>query len=187
MVYSSLRTAIRNSVLVALSEYPTAPVIFSHQKDGTEPVGTYATISILSTTQQGHHTTSSFVDLQEKLTIQAFYEVLVQISFTGSQSGDMAYSFNQRINNNPLVFEELARNKLGVMRKTPVRRAPQKRDTQWVEYHNMDVTFSYNVVTEQLIDIVEGITVEGNYETSDGLFEYDFTVPENLVILPPTP
>lgn len=184
MIYSSLQTAIRNTALVALAEYPTAQAIFSHQ-NGNEPVGSHVTISILSVTQQGHHSTSTQLNLAGKLTVQAFYEVFAQFSFVGGDSGDMAYSFNQRINNTPLVMQEAAKNKLGVMRKSPVRRAPQKRDTQWVEYHNMDVTFSYNVVTEQVVDAVEGITVQGFYETIGGVvIEDNFNVPADLVITP---
>jgi hypothetical protein len=45
------------------------------------------------------------------------------------------------------------------MRKSQIRRAPQKRDTKWVEYHNVDVTFSYVVITDQLIDAVEGVVI----------------------------
>ena len=116
-----------------------------------------------------------------ELSVTAAYEVNAQLSFVGSQSGEMAYSFYQRINNNPLVFEELARNKLGVMRKSQVRRAPQKRDTTWVEYHNLDVTFSYHIVTKQVVDIVEGVVAQAVY---DGVTQPSFTVPENLVITP---
>lgn len=182
-IYTNLRTAVRNVALVALDEYPTPTVIFSHL-NGIEPTGSYVTVSILNVQQQGQHVSSGLVEAnltQYEQTITASYEVLVQFSFVGSDSGDMAYSFNQRINNNPLVFEELGRNKLGVMRKSQVRRAPQKRDTKWVEYHNLDVTFSYHVVTKQVVDIVEGITVEGIYNDT---IQDNFTIPEDLVINP---
>lgn len=183
MIYSTLKTALRNTALVALNEYPTDQVIFSHA-NGNEPAGSYVTISILNVEQQGHHSTSSLTNLNEELTITVAYEVMCQFSFVGSDSGNMAYSFNQRINNNPLVFEELARNKLGVMRKSQVRRAPQKRDTQWVEYHNVDVTFSYHVVTNQITDVIEGITVEGFYTVGETTIQDNFTVPPDLVITP---
>lgn len=158
-IYSTLKTALRETTLVALDEYPTALVIFSHQ-NGNEPSGSYVTISILNVEQQGGHSTSTLTNTSEELTVTVPYEVLVQFSFVGSSSGDMAYSFNQRINNNPLVFQELSNNKLGVLRKSQVRRAPQKRDTTWVEYHNMDVTFSYFISNQQIIDVVEGVVLE---------------------------
>lgn len=182
-IYTSLQDAIRAVSVVALTEYPTTPVIFTHE-NGAEPPGSYVTISILNVEQQSQHTSSGLVEAnltQYEQTITTANEVLCQFSFVGSQSGEMAYSFYQRINNNPLVFEELARNKLGVMRKSQVRRTPQKRDTTWVEYHNLDVTFSYHVVTKQVVDIIEGVVVQAVY---DDVTQSSFTVPKNLVITP---
>lgn len=183
MIYSELKTAIRDVVVKALSEFPTALTIFSHS-NGNEPAGSYVVLNILSVEQQGHHSSSGLTKangLDYELSVTAAYEVNAQLSFVGSQSGEMAYSFYQRINNNPLVFEELARNKLGVMRKSQVRRAPQKRDTTWVEYHNLDVTFSYHIVTKQVVDIVEGVVAQAFY---DDVVQPTFTVPEGLVINP---
>lgn len=182
-IFTTVRTAIKNVSLVALNEFPTTLLIYSHQ-NGNEPTGSYVVLNILSVEQQGHHSSSGLTKangLDYELSVTAAYEVTCQLSFVGSQSGEMAYSFYQRINNNPLVFEELARNKLGVMRKSQVRRAPQKRDTTWVEYHNLDVTFSYHIVTKQVVDIVEGITVEGVYNDT---IQDNFTIPEDLVINP---
>ena len=182
-IFTTVRTAIKNVSLVALNEFPTPLLIYSHQ-NGNEPAGSYVVLNILSVEQQGHHSSSGLTKangLDYELSVTAAYEVNAQLSFVGSQSGEMAYSFYQRINNNPLVFEELARNKLGVMRKSQVRRAPQKRDTKWVEYHNLDVTFSYHIVTKQVVDIVEGVVAQAVY---DGVTQPSFTVPENLVITP---
>ena len=182
-IYSTVRGAIRNVTLKALDEFTNPTVIYSHA-NGTEPAGSYVTVSILNVEQQGQHTSGGLVKAnltQYEQTITTANEVMCQFSFVGSQSGEMAYSFYQRINNNPLVLEEAARNKLGFMRKSQVRRAPQKRDTTWVEYHNLDVTFSYHVVTKQVVDIVEGIVAEGIY---DDTIHDPFNVPENLVINP---
>jgi len=182
-IFTTVRAAIRNVSLVALDEFVNPLVIYSHS-NGSEPAGSYVVVNILSVEQQGHHSSSGLTKsngLDYELSVTAAYEVNAQLSFVGSQSGEMAYSFYQRINNNPLVFEELARNKLGVMRKSQVRRAPQKRDTTWVEYHNLDVTFSYHIVTKQVVDIVEGVVAQAVY---DGVTQPSFTVPENLVITP---
>ena len=182
-IYSTVRGAIRNVTLKALDEFTNPLVIYSHA-NGNEPAGSYVTVSILNVDQTGRHVSSGLVEANGakfEETIKVSYEVMAQLSFVGSQSGEMAYSFYQRINNNPLVFEELARNKLGVMRKSQVRRAPQKRDTTWVEYHNLDVTFSYHIVTKQVVDIVEGVVAQAVY---DGVTQPSFTVPENLVITP---
>lgn len=174
-VFTDVRAGIRKGALVALNGYPTMPVIFSHS-NGTEPAESYVVINILSIEQQGHNSTSTLTNEDEELSITASYEVLAQFSFCGSLSGDASHSFNQRINNNHLVFEELGRYNLGVLRKSTIRRAPQKRDTQWVEFHNMDVTFSYNVVTQQLVDVIESVIME------DVLTGEIFTIPPDIVI-----
>jgi len=182
-IYSTVRGAIRNVTLKTLDEFTNPLVIYSHA-NGNEPAGSYVTVSILNVDQTGRHVSSGLVEANGakfEETIKVSYEVMAQLSFVGSQSGEMAYSLYQRINNNPLVLEEAARNKLGFMRKSQVRRAPQKRDTTWVEYHNLDVTFSYHVVTKQVVDIVEGITVEGVYNDT---IQDNFTIPEDLVINP---
>jgi hypothetical protein len=157
-VYSDVRKAIRLGAIAALSEYPIVPVIFSNS-GGSEPAESYVVVNILNIEQQGHHSTSTLANVNETLTFQVAYEVMCQLSFIGSLSGDMSQSFTQNINNNPLTRLELQRNKLGLMRKSQIRRAPQKRDTKWVEYHNLDVTFNYIVITDQLVDVVEGVVI----------------------------
>lgn len=175
-IYTDVRAAIRKGALAALSEYPTTPVIFSHN-NGTEPAESYVVVNVLSIEQQGHHMTSTLTNVDEELSIQAAYECLVQFSFIGSLSGDMAQSFTQRINNNPVALEELKKQKLGLMRKSQIRRAPQKRDTKWVEYHNMDVTFNYVVITNQLVDVVEGVVIEENLDETPTLIK----LPDSIV------
>lgn len=173
-LFSDIRTAIRKVAITALSEFPTSPVIFSNL-NGAEPAESYAVVNILSIDQQGHHSTSSKLDSNNIQAVQVCYEVTVQMSFIGSLSGDMAQSFTQRINNNYKVFEDLKRNKLGIMRKTQVRRAPQKRDTKWVEYHNLDVVFSYIGLTKDVVDLIEAVVVE------DVAADTIFRVPEGPI------
>jgi len=175
-ISTDLQEAIRLSAIAALPDYPTTLVKFSHD-NGPEPSASYVVINILNTEQQGHHSTSTLVNTDETLTFQVAYEVICQFSFIGSLSGEMSQSFNNNINNNPLTRLELSRNKLGFMRKSQIRRAPQKRDTKWVEYHNMDVTFSYIVVTNQLIDSVDGVVIAD--ETSE--IPVIIKIPESII------
>jgi len=175
-VYSDVRASIRKGALAALSEFTNPQVIFSHLS-GTEPAESYVVINILSIEQQGHHSTSTLANANETLTFQVAYEVMVQFSFIGSLSGDMSQSFTQNINNNPLTRLELQRNKLGLMRKSQIRRAPQKRDTKWVEYHNLDVTFNYVVTTNQLVDVIEGVVLEDNLAEVPLLIK----IPESII------
>lgn len=175
-IYSDVRQAIRKGIIAALADYPATLVKFSHD-NGDEISSPYVVINILNIVQQGHHSTSTLVNDNGTLTFQVAYEVMVQISFIGSLSGDMSQSFNNNINNNPLTRLELSRNKLGFMRKSQIRRAPQKRDTKWVEYHNLDVTFNYVVITDQLIDAVEGVVIAD--ETSE--IPVIIKIPESII------
>lgn len=175
-IHTQVKTAVRNVALVALSEYQSIPVIYSHQ-NGAEPNSTYCTINLLRLEQQGHGSVSSLTNLNKNIKFSAAYEVMIQFSFFGSQSGDACYSLTQRINNSPFVFEELAKNKLGVLRKSQVRFNPQKRETQWIDSYNVDVYFSYILETKQLIDYVDAVVVQ---DTNGN----EFTVPQDFVITP---
>lgn len=175
-LYSDIRAAIRRAAIGALSEYTNPVVIFSNN-NGSEPAESYVVVNILEDEQSGHHITSTLADTSSQLSVQTSNEMRVQFSFIGSLSGDMSKSFSQRINNNPVALEELKRNKLGVMRKSQIRRAPQKRDTKWVEYHNIDVTFNYIANTNQVIDVVEGVVLEDNTSEIPLLIK----IPESII------
>jgi hypothetical protein len=100
---------------------------------------------------------------------------MVQISFFGTDAGDASHLFTNAVNNNPLVLEAMQQNNLGLMRKSTLRRNPQKRDSQWVDSFNIDLTFSYIINTSQIVGIVEGLSIED--QTSGD----SFTIPPNLV------
>jgi hypothetical protein len=173
-IYSDVADGLIQAATSALSEFTDPLVILSHQ-NGAESSQTYCVINILNIQQQGHHSTSSQTRANFELNIRVVYEVMAQFSFIGSQSGDMAQSFTQRLNNNPIMLQTLKKNNLGFMRKSQIRRAPQKRDTQWVEYHNIDATFNYIVNTTEVSDYVESIIVDSE---QTGVF----TVPEGIII-----
>ncbi|MCY1429466.1 hypothetical protein D9M71_453840 [compost metagenome] len=116
-------------------------------------------------------------DAERYINVAASYELTVQFGFCGSLAGDMAHSFTQRVNNNPISLEAFKAEKLSVMRKSPIRRAPQKRETRWVEYFNQDVIFSYIVNTQQPIDWVEGVVIAD--ETSE--IPVIIKIPESIV------
>lgn len=175
-VYSDVRTSIRKGALVALKEFTNPQIIFSHS-NGTEPAENYIVINILQIEQVGKGYTSTLVNELDELTIQANYNVYVQFSFIGSKSGEMSQVFTQQLNN-VLVREEWQRSSLNLRTKTNIRRAPQKRDTKWVEYHNMDVVFTYAVNTQQIVDVVEAVVIV------DELTGEVFTVPPDFIITP---
>lgn len=182
-VYSDLRKAIRRAVIQSLVEYfPTQAdqdkyIFFSHT-GGTEPSNPFVVINILGIEQQGHTQTASTTNEQFELIHQAAYEVNVQFSFCGSTAGDMAQSFTQRVNNSVLSLDATRKEKLGVLRKSNLRRALQKRDTQWVEYFNQDVVFSYIIRTTQVVDWVESVILENQIVDPSETF----TVPPGIPI-----
>lgn len=173
-IYSNLETAVRNVCLVANNNYPNMLLNFSHQ-GGSEPVTSYASINILDMQQMGHHSTPALTNQLEQLDIRVAYEVMVQISFFGTDAGDASHLFTNAVNNNPLVLEAMQQNNLGLMRKSTLRRNPQKRDSQWVDSFNIDLTFNYIINTSQIVGIVEGLSIED--QTSGD----SFTIPPNLV------
>lgn len=174
-IYNDLGDGLITVAESALSEFANPIVILSHQ-NGTEPSKTYCVINVLSIEQQGHHSTSTQTTSDFKLNVRVVYEVMAQFSFIGSNSGDMAHSFTQKINNTPLVRESLTKNNLGFMRKSQVRRAPQKRDEEWVEYHNVDVSFNYIVNTTDATEWVESVIVDSKQTEV-------FTIPEVIETL----
>lgn len=182
-IYTDVRKAVRRAAIQSLIEYfpdtasQNAGIIFSHV-NGSEPVNPYVVINILGHSQQGHVQTASTTNEQFELIHQVAYEVTVQFSFCGSTAGDMAHSFSQRVNNSVLSLDATRKEKLGVLRKSDIRRAPQKRDTQWVEYFNQDVVFSYIIRTTQAVDWIESVILENQIiDPSE-----TFTVPPGIPI-----
>lgn len=181
--YSIIRKSIRRAVIQSLIEYfPTEEeqqelLFFSHT-NGSEPSKPFVVINILGIEQIGKHSTSTLSNPADNmLYIRASYEINVQFTFCGSTAGDMAQSFSQRINNNPFSFSALNQEKLSVMRKSNIRRAPQKRDTKWVEYFNQDVVFTYTLNTEQPIDWVEAVVIEDAVNQPPEIF----SVPDGII------
>lgn len=164
-IYKEVRTAIRKGSIKALLEYfPTeveqnSGIIFSHI-NGTEPSIPYVVINILGISQIGSADYSTRTNENLELSIKAEYEVRAQFSFCGSSAGSMMHYFTQRIKNNVVVWEEFQKNNLQIRTKSDPRRAPQKRDTQWVDYWNMDVTFGYAVNTQQEVDVIEHVIIK---------------------------
>lgn len=179
--YEDLQQAVRKLCIKCLSEYfPTQAdqdelIYFSHD-NGPEPDRPYVVINILGMDQKGHAVRSSLLQSDNAtFTTQASYEATVQFGFCGTSAGTLAQEFTQRINNSVLVIDSYRTTKLGVMRKTNVRRIPQKRDTQWIEYFNIDVVFSYVLLTKETVDYIEAVVVEDVYR--DNLFR----VPEGPI------
>lgn len=181
-IYTLVRKATRDSVISLLPEFfPTTVeqnqgIVFSHT-GGAEPSIPYLVINILNIEQQGHHSTSSSLNPDNQLVVSALYEATVQYSFLGNSGGDMAHSFSHRISNSPLAFQAQQRSNLAFLSKSQIRRNPQKRDTDWVESFNIDVTYNYIVNEVQTIDFVEGVVLSTDI---DGVQEL-VKIPETII------
>jgi hypothetical protein len=175
-IYSDLRTAIRSGTCEVLRDFfpnpKTAPVIFSNS-NGKEPAETYAVIEIRDIDQLSQSYRSTLSNKANELTIQSMYEVDVRFTFIGSGSGDIAYSFQNRVGNTPASSETYRKNKLGFMRKNNITHIPQKRETQWIDSHNITVTFSYLVNTQQIVDVID--SVELTDELTGKIYTFDLT------------
>lgn len=176
-IYSDVKTALYNGTvkIFQVTGYPI-PVVFSHQS-GAEPPSSYCVIQIVNMRQIGRTQEATRTDVGDgnikNLWYTAHYEVMVQFTFAGSQAPDLGEEFLHAVNNNRVIIEEYQKSSLAPLRKTILRRSPQKRDTQWVEMFSTDVTFSYAVQSKQPIDWVEKVAI-----TDEGVEPpYSFTIP----------
>lgn len=179
-IYSEVRQALRKGTLVVLADYfPTTlsqdkGIIFSHT-GGTEPTTPYVVIQIIKVNQEGRTSCSTAAgEVDEKLTIVNHYKITAQFSFIGTLAGDMAYDFDNAIINNTVIREAFQKFDLAPVEKSTLRRVPALRNTTWIEYENLDVTFSYAVKSTQAVDIVEHIVLkyseDENPDTEETLY-----------------
>lgn len=142
-------------------------IIFSNGNGG-EPCETYCTIDVLNTQAIGRAFESTAIDTQIGLVYTQQYEVTVRFRFIGSQSGELSYTFFENINKNRLVREIFQLKGISPTRKTPVRKVPQLRTVTWIDSFNVDVVFSFNHATTQLVNWVEHVRIrdeKGNIST----------------------
>lgn len=186
-IYSDLRNAIRLGTEAAFSAsgITGVPVIFSHQ-NGPEPTTSYCAINVLTWIQRGQSDQAPYTS-DAKYTVVAdgsefydgpppsydggvyrtqdfkvVYEVVCQFNFTGNSGADYCQMFAQSVCNNPVIREAFQRNNVAPIRKSMVRRVPQKRDSDWVEYFTVDVTFTCSVITKQPIEWISNVSVSVN-------------------------
>ena len=149
----------------ALLGYPTPNtdgdewIIFSHS-NGAEPCESYCVINVLNTLAVGRAFESTAIDTQTGLVYTQQYELTVRFQFVGSQSGELSHVFFENINKNRLVREIFQVKGISPTRKTPVRRVPQLRTVTWIDSFNVDVVFSFNHKTTQVVNWVEHVRIK---------------------------
>lgn len=125
------------------------------------PKNTYVVLDILEISQVGRSDESTYLTAEEKLLeFNTHYKIDLRIAVRGDSAPNIASSLHHNINNRR-CFEELMKRNLGVLNKSSLRRAPQLRETQWVEGYNFDLTLTFSVFTRQSYDWVEYISING--------------------------
>lgn len=164
-IYSLQKQSIRNIVKNALTEYPLTDgkIIYSHQ-NGTVPQGTYITINITFTDQEGRTEQSGVLDEAGLIHYLTPYRMRVNFQTTGSQAGDIAHSLYQRIGNSQLNrdysnYSDPVLN-LSVLQKSSITRNPFKIDTTWIEYFSFSVDFYFISHFSESVQAVESVVVE---------------------------
>lgn len=140
--------------------YQDVDIVFSHQ-NGMEPKNTYLMINLLSTNRVGRVFESTYLTEQEDMWYTNHYTTIMQLSFLGGKSKDVAFDFNDSIFSDRVYIESLQKRGLGVITKSDLRRQPQPRESEWVELQNLDLTMSFAVQTRRKMDWVEFITING--------------------------
>ena len=159
---SNLYTGLQDSLYNTLSTLlPDTTIIHSHG-GGQEPKGKYVAINILDTNRVGREYDETYTNATAPRSVsKTVHEATIRLLFVGDGSGDDAYELEATLHNNATRFV-LYDNNLAVMRIGTVTRVPEKRGTNWVDYFKLDLIFSYAVVNEQPIEIIENVSWNNN-------------------------
>lgn len=172
MFYQDFEDSLYTSITTLI---PTLPAIFEHG-NGPEEVTPYVTIQVVQLDQVGREQISTLANPDNVLVVK-HYEGWVRFRFIGNQetqlsAGEFASDFNFFMDS-PVYQETLLRNKLSLMRKTPLRRVPMLRDTDWYTGFQFDAYFAFAVEAEQIVDTIETVEYTATFNNP---------VPPNVVI-----
>lgn len=158
-LYDTILATSKATVVNSLSEYPNTQVIYQHES-GAEPKGSYASVYLLNLEQTGRTSTSSRLNTDFVYYYETPYEATVQYNFYGKDAPSIAYSSHMRMANSVLNRETSQASNMSIVRKSPVRRIPQKRDTKYVEMCTYDVTYSFISGFTQTLQPIEQVIIE---------------------------
>lgn len=159
------------------SIFPDNKVIRANQGEA-EPQNPYVVYSVIRDTQIGLAYQDTLLSSSNEAITKANYEVLVQFSFISKDvdaSGNMVKTFVQALNS-PTIREVFRKNKLSKTDISPIRNVPIKRESTWIQFYNVDVTFTYAVETKQIMTPIEVV------EITEEITGTVYTVPPDVVI-----
>ena len=162
-IYEELEDSLYNAIEKTFQILGESIVItFSHQ-NGPEPKGNYVSINVLELTRRASNSGMAYFPTTraEEYAVQG-YNGLIQLNFYGTGAGKLSSLFHSQFMNNTPVRESFLRNNLAPRTISNLRRAPQLRDTVWVNSFAMDVRVGWAVRTIQDVDWADYVTVNGN-------------------------
>ncbi len=132
---------------------------------GLEPKGSYALINIIDRQRVGRvdESTGSPRNQESINTYSNYYTLSIQISFVGSESGDVMGDFEDSVFSSRRCIEYWQMHKLGPLSQSGSRRVPQLRETKWVKAYNIDLNLSFAIQSRETIDWIEFFTYEDTY------------------------
>lgn len=140
--------------------FEKVPIVYT-MTGSPETINTYCLIDILNIEQFGRSDEGTFINPKgDTLEFITHYKIYFQVATRGDSAPSVASSLHHNMNNRK-CFEEFHKRNLGVLNKSPLRRAPQLRETRWVEGYNFDMNMTFSIFTRQSFDWVEYITING--------------------------
>lgn len=136
--------------------FPDATIVIANQ-DGQEPSGSYGVIDVTSVDQVGREYRPTHSSISGQIVIRSEYSCITTFRFIGPSAGDLAFNFSASLDK-PTTRELFDKQGIAIMQKGVMRRIPQKRETQWVNYFSMDVTMMFALdipdTTEVITEVI---------------------------------
>lgn len=177
-------TAVEDAVVTALTPILTPLGLYLAYQNGPEPATPYCMINVRDLDAVGREQISSQANelLDEfNLTIIENYQTTIQFEFTGknlssNNGGDEALKFSTLLMT-PVVQQALRAAGLSYLSKSVIRRVPKLRETAWYTAFVIDVAFLVTIETVQQTNVVDSVSITGEYQNSVTTIVDSITIP----------
>jgi hypothetical protein len=167
-VYDDLGSRVQRALTATLTRlgYASPLVIYKHQ-NAPEPNKSFVAIHILLNRKEGRSTKAIFLqDVVDNEDVgrhyaQQHYKALLQLSFVGAESGDMAFDLDAALSGSVSTQEDFLKEDISLISHSDARSNPQLRETRWVDGFTMDLNLGFSVQHTEDLNWVEFITIDG--------------------------
>jgi len=167
-VYDSLGSKVQRALTATFTRlgYVSPLVIYKYQ-NAPEPNKSFVAIHILRNSSVGRSTKAIFLqDVVGNEDVgrhyaQQHYKALLQLSFVGVESGDMAFDLKTALASSIATGEDFLKEDISVLDHSDVRANPQLRETRWVDGFTLDMDLGFSVQHTEDLNWVEFITING--------------------------